>query len=371
LDDPLEKVLEEGRLIPPEAISARVVVHLSCHSAFLGCEPIDPAWGMLPGLAINLYIGALVTTPDLTFHRGGNAEKELAQYLKGGATVRDALVKFLENPTIRELGYRPLIFGDPLVRGGSSASPLVMRRDSASVQILPARSAPAAKALTGPHASDIELIRGLTGPLAVKDQASADTSARMMEQLSEYEDAEGDEVVVKEAELQASVLRHLTTAKPRLWHGWIEIAHVEQLDDLECCPNCSWTGRPRFITFPSGGEREFFSCVSCSEVFDRPVEEPGLEVSTQPPIFILQDGVDRTKSMAAVYVYRTAPQEVQTIKWPLEDQQCLQRQMMLDLASVEPGPVFIYVLLMKGLSLHARTFRVQGLASEAAIDDER
>jgi hypothetical protein len=319
---------------------------------------------MLPGLAINFNIGALVTTPDLSFHKGGNAEKELAQCLRGGATVRDALVKFQENPTVKELGFRPLLFGDPLVRGSSSASPVVMRRDSVSAQLLPVRSVPAAKAPTGQQASEIELIRGLTGPLAVKDQASADTSARMLQQLSEYEDAEGDEVVVKEAALRASVLRHLVRAKPRLWHGWIGIAHVEQLDDLEYCPNCSWTGRPRFITFPSGGEREFFSCVSCSEVFDRPVEEPGLEVSTHPPIFRLDDGVDRRRSMAAVYLYRTAQKDVQTIKWPLGDQQCPQRQMRLDLTSVEPGPIFIYVVLMEGLSLHARAFRAQGLASE-------
>jgi hypothetical protein len=364
LSEPREKVLREGRLISPMVISARVVVHLSCHSAFLGCESVDSAWGFLPGLATNFNIGALVTTPSLAFTHFEILENELSQYLRSGASVGEAVVELKKNPTIQEWGYQPLLFGDPWVRGGPSSAPTLIRRDFATRQASPATPVPSLGALNGQRASEIELIRGLTGPVAVVDSAAAETANKVRQQLMDYEDAEESEVRVKESKVQTAVLQHLARTKVRLWHGWIETAHIEELDDLEVCPNCSWTGRPRFITLSSGGEREFFDCPSCSEVFDQPVEERRLGMTTNPPTFRLDDEVDRTKSMAAVYVVRHAQGETQTIKWPLGNQQVLQSQMKIDLARLAPGPLVIYAVLMEGLALHSRAFRTRGMAPE-------
>lgn len=371
LKTPFDKALREGRLVPPTAISARIFIHLSCHSAFLGCAPIDPAWGFLPGLAANPNIGALVTTPSLAFTHDVVLENELGQYLRSGAAVGDAVARLQENPTIKEIGYKPLLFGDPRVRGGPSSHRAAIMRDAASRQPVSAAPTPALLGATDESATDIELIRGMTGPLAVISAAANETADEVRRRLVAYEDATGGELEAEELAVQIAVLRHLANTRVRLWQGWVASSHTEQLDDPEPCPNCSWTGKPRFVTLPSGGEREFIDCPSCSEVLDRPVEEPGLELSFDPLVFRLDSEVDRARSVAAVFVLRTAQNETRTIGWPLDDDGRPLPEMPLDLTNLRPGPVFIYGVLMKGLSLHSRTFRTRGLGSEDSPEEMR
>lgn len=364
LNEALETVSQNGRLIPPAAISARVVVHLSCHSAYLGSSALDQAWGLLPGLATTPYIGALVTTPALAFTNDTILENELTQFLRNGVAVGEAIAKLQENPTIKEIGYSPLLFGDPRVKGQPSSSTGLIHRDSVTRQRGPNLS-PALQLATPDNqwSSDIELIRALSRVVPPTNPAAADTSEKVRQQLMEYEHAEENETKAKEAELQSSVLRHMAGTKVRLWEGWQGIAHIEQLDDLEQCPTCSWTGRPLFITLPSGGERELFDCPSCGEVFDQPVEDARLGMRAESHSFYLGDEVDRTRSAAAAYVVKLEPGETQTLDWPLDDQRLLQPQMTVDLKALQRGPVKIVAVLMHGLTLYTQSLGARGLGS--------
>jgi hypothetical protein len=130
LESPLDAALRSGRLIPPGDLAARIMVFATCHGVMVSGSPVDPAWGLAPGLLNNPRIGALVTTWELSLTDDHVSLVELHRQLAAGVAVGRAVAEFNRSDAARGRGCRLVLFGDPSVKATSLAGKVRLDRSS-------------------------------------------------------------------------------------------------------------------------------------------------------------------------------------------------------------------------------------------------
>ena len=361
LDRSMDSVLAEERLIPPEAIAARIMVHIGCHSAFVGSPSVDAIWGMLPRLVANPRIGALLTTPSLSISIREVIYRELAQFLVAGVPVGDAMRLLEENPTMQELGYRLLLFGDPRVQGGHMAARELRVRDGDSLQI----SSSSAKAVGSPvlqrEMMELELFRLLALVDTAKGPDADASSQELMSCIADFEARDiGPDDLERTKALQRAALNRLAYTKVRLNEAWAPRSHVHQSNSIIQCPNCAWRGASRRIVLPSGAEREFYDCPGCSDVWDRPHPNPPVRLEIKFPEFLLTGDRGDSILSAGWYVVRLQSEETEMRPWPVDENGDLEERLVVDLESLASGPLKVYGVLISDLSIQAIGARARG-----------
>jgi hypothetical protein len=351
------------RLIPPGVVTARVMVNLSCHGAFLGSPGIDSRWSILPGLIANPRIGALLAVPELSHVAPNTMGQEFIRALSDGVPVGRAIVRLEENPTIREVGCRMLLFGDPRVRAVPAKAASMVKAATQSVQVDFARKSTGESFGPGPGSplSSLELMRRIAGVLRPETrEAALRTSQVLVDRIGELED-EGDiggaTYGTRGQAVRSAVLEHLATTKARLFEAWEGSTTTKQLEGLVDCPNCGWRSRPRLIFLPSGRTREFRVCASCSDILD---VDLGSEV--RPFVDFPSVGLEkpyRSSGWAgAVYCIRVRATETQTFPWPVEEDGVPSPRFELDAGQLSKGPLRVYALFIDGLAIQSASASV-------------
>jgi hypothetical protein len=368
LDRSMDSVLAEERLIPPEAIAARVMVHVGCHSAFVGSPSVDAVWGMLPRLVANPRIGALLATPSLSVAIHEVINRELVRFLIAGASVGDAVGMLEENTTMQECNYRFLLFGDPRVQGGSSAGREMHMRDAGSVQ-MPGSGVGAVGSSDLPalrEMAELEIFRLLAFVDAAKGPAAVASSQNLMSCITDFEARNiGPDDLDRTTALQSAALNRLAYTKVRLFEVWGSRSRVQRGSSKIQCPICGWRGVSRHIVLPSGAERELYDCPGCSDVWDRPHPDPPVRIEMKfPELLLTSDRADSVCS-AAWYVVRLQPEETEMRPWPVDENGDLEERLVVDLKSLASGPLKVYGVLVSDLAIQAIGARARGAALRA------
>jgi hypothetical protein len=111
---PVEEARAEGRLLPPEAIAARVLVWDACRALMLPHGQLDARWALAERLLSSGNIGAVIMPWEAII--ANPAVERLCADLAEGTPAGEALPRFLRAPLSRRLGHRMCLFGDPRLR---------------------------------------------------------------------------------------------------------------------------------------------------------------------------------------------------------------------------------------------------------------
>lgn len=351
---PVEQVLGGGLVIAPEALAARALVDVGCHLAFVGNGAVDSTWSLLPRLVANPRIGVLLANAEISQVIPGVMRQELARVLEAGLAVGRAIVKFEGNPSIREVGYRILLFGDPMTKATPPAGPTLVQEVADDSHDPPDRRAPIK--LASPDASSVpEIMKLIARSIRPETRENGQVTARaLMEAIQNCEAGQDDEPNrdLKEA-LRLATLRHLATTKVRLYEAWGGVSRIEQSAVAEQCLRCGWRARPRTITLPSGSKRLFFVCPSCSDVMDVPKDIETIDLDMAPPKVKINGTISSERCSAAVFIVRNSPKDTVMIPWPGDGSGRLAGE--VDVSDVRPrsGPGRIYALFIEALEIHS------------------
>jgi hypothetical protein len=360
LDRPVQEALDKGLLIAPLEMSARVLVNTGCHGGFIGTSAVDSAWAALPGFVNNPRIGALTVNPSLSYLLPGPMRNELAKFLESGVPVGRAVVRFEENPDIRKIGYRMLLFGDPGVRAAPPAGPAIVQRDAVATQWHP-QTQPAMGSMLSSDSTlaELALFRLIARSIRADTRAQgAVTSNALVECIGKYEDALADlgkdeAEVTAGASLRAAAFQHLATTKVRLFEAWETVATAKRVAEPQSCLNCGWRDRPREVALPGGGSRLFFSCPRCSDVMDVPLRDKPLGVSMSTPIIELARRLSADRCAGAIFTVQFSARDTKMIPWPTDEEGMLARGVDLAAYDLPGGPVRVYAVIVEGLAVHS------------------
>ncbi|HET8815242.1 MAG TPA: hypothetical protein VFM51_09850 [Solirubrobacterales bacterium] len=360
LDKPVKEAFDKGLLISPMAMSARVLVNTGCYAGFVGNPAVDSPWASLPGFVNNPRIGALMVNPSLTYLLAGPMLNELAKYLETGVPVGRAVVRFEENPNIRNAGCRMLLFGDPEVRAAPPAGPTLVQREAVAFH-----GGPKVSAATGPvvvndsNLANMELVRLLAQSVRseTREQGTR-TSNALVECIRKHEDALAslgtDEAeVTMGASLRTAVFQHLATTKVRLYESWQKVATVNQVAEPQSCFNCGWRARPREVSLPGGGSRLSFICPHCNDVMDVPLPSEPLGVSMSNSTIELPRRIAADRCGGAIFAVQFSARDTKMVPWPIDDEGKLASRVDLTEHDLPDGPVRIYAVIAEGLAIHS------------------
>ncbi len=359
LNKPVQEALDKGLLISPMEMSARVLVNTGCHGAFVGNPAVDSPWGALPGFVNNPRIGALMVNPSLSYLLPGPLLNELAKYLESGVPVGRAVVRFEENPNVRDVGLRMLLFGDPKVRAAPPAGPTIVRREGVATGLRPAvNPAVGPVVINDPILEKLELVRLIAQSIRPETrERGAATSSALVECIRSHEDAlddlgEGEAEVTTGARLRAAVFQHLATTKARLYEAWESVATVRKIDEPQSCINCGWRARPQEASLPGGSSRLSFICPRCSDVMDVPMQGEPLGVSMSTSTIELARRLPADRCDGAIFVVQFSAGDTKMIPWAVEEGMLASR---IDLTEHDPpgGPVRVYAVIAEGLAIHS------------------
>lgn len=367
LKTPVRDASAAGALISPHVIAARILVNTGCHGAFVGSSYIDSAWSIFPDIVTNPTVGAVLAVPELSLALLDPLRQELITALRGGEPVGVALAHFEDNPTVREIGFRFLLFGDPQVRASPpSGNPVVIRRDTASrqtrqlkVRVLPKESCDSASAL--------EVLRriALTIKLETREEGS-ETSRALLAHLVELEEEENMGLAIRGeigSRVRAGVLAHLATTKVRLFEAWETGATlVRQAPDLVPCPHCGWRNRPK-IVMTWEEKREFRICAYCSDVEDIQLPRK-VNFSFALPEIVCTPLERSDAWAAAVYIVRSIPKHTRIIPWPSAMDGGPAASLSIDARISPAGPVRVYVVWMDGLEISSGCIPTVGVDAQ-------
>jgi len=357
LERPFTEAREQGMLVAPGAIAARVLLNTSCHGAFLGSASVDSAWSTFPDLATSPRVGALIVTPELSLTLPESTTGELVKALTGGETAGRAIVRFEENPTVQEVGLRLILFGDPRVRAAPANGLNIIERDTQSVQTWRRSSqvSVVGRREEAPDAlSQIGLLRSLACSTVPETKERGElTSRNLLSSLAELE--EEDDVAVSIGggpgqRVREAVLDHLATTKVRLYQVWEQGAVVRRDQGLATCPQCGWRSKPMRVTCAAGTEREFMICPYCVDVWDNHVpvtvklslDLPNVNCDwTEPPV----------GWAAAVYIVSSRAKNTQMMRWPALADGSPVRNVVVDSDLAPPGPSRVYAIWLDGLAI--------------------
>jgi hypothetical protein len=348
--------LASGSLLPAGDAAARVLVDLSCHSAFVGSRSVDADWSVFPELVMNPRIGAVVAVPDLAVLLSGIFAGELFGPLTAGEEVGRAIASFEQNPTVREVGLRTILFGDPRVCAVRCDRPTLVGLDSSSRQASSTRNGSKTSVRPLAGAGQISFVRALAGiTKADTREQGRRTSRRLLGLLSKLEEHE-DIVQALEGELgnevRSATLAHLATTKARILEAWDVHAVLRRRGESIACPQCGWNSRPFEVTCEGGEQREFFNCPFCSDVTD--VHVPAdVNLSIDLPT-VRCDWVRPLSSWdAAIFIGRWSASRTEMVSWPREADGTPQRTVELPERMSPAGPIRVYAIFINGLDMYS------------------
>lgn len=270
-----------GSLLPPSAISARIVALASCRAAFVGSTYIDGTWALLPRLLAESTLGALIASHEVILIMPYNLNRDLLHPLASGVPAGRALTAFHSTPTMQEFGSRFLLFGDPRARAAPPIGTILGRLEVSLQGPHPPR---AAAPLINPDLSrreqELSLLRAIAAsgppqipavPKALIEAARASSDA-LNAAIVNCEDGVNEkvpDVVLKP--LQLAAIEHLAYVKGRLTKVWEGSNYTETSDQRQLCPQCDWPVRLRSSHLPSGLSRQVEFCPRCEFEMDRPL----------------------------------------------------------------------------------------------------
>ncbi len=355
-EQPITAAVSTGSLIAPLEIAARVFVNLTCYGAYLGGPYVDPGWSIFSGLVANHTVGAVVAVPELSFSFYGPIKSELVPALKMGEPVGLALARFETNPTIKEIGFRFLLFGDPDVKAAPPPTGVALVQKDVESQQWKREPSQAIghNSQRQAHNGDLELLRKVA--LIIKAETREEgskTSKGLLHALSELEAEEDGPTAAHGASgerVRSAVLAHLATTKVRLFEAWELDAKVGTESQIAACPYCGWMSRPKIVQTPHGATREFRMCPYCRELEDlaRP-RKVGISIAL-PTVSI--DLPRLPVSWAGgVYVVRSRPRLTSYAPWPKNAEGTPSQSLSVDLPSSPAGPAWVYAVWMEGLEI--------------------
>jgi hypothetical protein len=355
--------LAAGSLIPPDAVAARVLVNGSCHGISFGKGIVDPRWATFPALASNPRVGALVAVPELSIYRPGTIEEQLVAALRSGEAVGKALARFEEDPTMRELGFRFVLFGDPAVRAVPPSGQVTMiRRHDVSVQRQARASSP--PQLRDASVPGLEILRQIALDVKADTRAEGEVTSRaLLDAIGELEETADKEEAIQGTighRIREAVLAHLETTKARLFEAWQGIATVSRSETLVTCPYCGWRSYSKIATLAPQEEREFRVCAYCSDIEDAALPR-AQSVSLDLPSISRDPAQALDAWAAAVYVVRSLPDQTQRISWPRGSDGLPVLGFKLPVPESPQGPVRIYAVSIDGISVSSVAAPMQGM----------
>ncbi len=350
---------QSGKLVPPEALAARVVVNVGCHSAFVGTPQIGSEWSAFPRTVVNPRIGAVLAVAELSYLAIEPVQRELIGALTDGISVGQAISRLEEDPQISEAGFRMILFGDPRVRALPSDRPSAIRR-RVTLPWKRTSTKPPSPVVT-PFMAELEMMRLIAGVTneETREQGLV-TSKRLLEKLLLLEEAGVDARSIEGRpgqEARAALLEHLATTKVHLLNAWMPTGHVVQADEAIDCPNCGWPARNQRVRLPSGLLRSFVNCCSCSDVTDFQLPS-ALSVTFELPMCRIR-GLETPRACSAgLFIVRAKASATYLLHWPSKHGQ-LEPSFALDTHRLPMGPARLYAVVVDGLSVHSAKVNVR------------
>jgi hypothetical protein len=290
-DKPVAEVLESGELLPPEDISARILIWNSCQGFMLQEGRDDSAWGIAPRFLRSPTIGAVIFTSGIIL-LDKLKMNPLSEYLEQGISVGEALARFLNLPTSRRFGYEMCLFGDPRVR--ACLAPTPKRFEAATIEEVKTEVPVPVASISQKHEaadnySDELAETGLLRACLIKNirqgqqNSSAAVALRALNALGVYEYATWEGALSKGAdemrnllgaEMRQAFLEYLFERRA-LHEDWGDFCDWKRVIQLERqCTECGLPLKAFVAEFRIFGvsDRWVLACPSCQIVGDVPCD---------------------------------------------------------------------------------------------------
>jgi hypothetical protein len=294
----------DGKLVSPKAISARVLLLVACRAGFMGSTTVDFQWGLIRQLITSYQIGVVMAPAQNALIEIADISNELSGALASGSSTGNAAAGHERSVLGKKRGFHLLIFGDPAARAGLPPKDLRVLR----------RSEPRQKPQISPSSPkvdpDLEVLHLLSRTLPARpdepelpDEPNARVlQADLLDELLNWETSDTKKVLT----LQRKVIAHLASIRA-YYHNALVAAAINIETRLESCVNCGWPIYRHIYEYPWGATRSACSCSFCEYHEDIPESVDSLTCTFEAPSFLVE-GKNLEDAHAALVLSYSPPE---------------------------------------------------------------